>query len=164
MSLVIGIGGISRSGKTTLSIQLANVLGDCNVIHQDHYNAAVLPRIRNHIDWEIPDAVDYRSLLEDIKKARPLHSCIIVEGILIFSNAKLNAIFDKRIVISLPEAEFKKRKAKDLRWGREPNWYIDHIWSSFLIYGYPPERSEYIELNGEHPYTALDVRNLLFAN
>ena len=30
---------------------------------------------------------------------------------------------------------FYKRKREDTRWGKEPDWYIDYIWDSYLKYG-----------------------------
>ncbi|MEJ2004222.1 MAG: hypothetical protein P8X57_04495, partial [Cyclobacteriaceae bacterium] len=76
--MIIGIGGVSRSGKTTLAKQLASVLNNAFVLHQDHYNAEPLPVIRDHIDWEIPGAVNYDALIEAVRKNRNDYEHIIV--------------------------------------------------------------------------------------
>jgi len=157
MSLVFGIGGISRSGKSTLAKGIAGLLNDSVILHQDEYNAPRLPMLDGHIDWEVPAAVDFEKLIRAVRNARETHSIVIVEGILIFSNAELNQLFSRRIILTLEEEEFKKRKRQDLRWGREPDWYIHHIWLSFLRYGYPPEEFDLIEIDATNPPAANDV-------
>ncbi len=146
MSRIIGIGGVSRSGKTTLANQLGNLL-DAPVLHQDKFNASPLPKIHDHIDWEIPAAVDYNRLTSALDELGKQNDYVIVEGILIFADTELNQLFDIRLVLTLTEAEFKKRKSMDLRWGKEPDWYIDHIWNGFTKYGYPLT-GNYVELDG----------------
>ena len=159
MSTVIGIGGISRSGKTTLANQLGQLL-NAPVLHQDQFNASPLPEINGHVDWETPAAVDYPRLITAIQEAGNQSDHVIVEGILIYASPKLNSLFDKRLVLTLTENEFKRRKSRDLRWGKEPDWYIHHIWTGFIRYGYPPDGA-YIQLDGISLPGADEVKELL---
>ena len=138
MTRIIGIGGTSRSGKSSLALHLQKILPRTSVIHQDQFNAEELPMIRDHIDWEIPAAVNYGEIIAEIEKQALLYENIVVEGILIFSDPLLNSMFTHRILLILSWEEFRSRKTRDLRWGREPDWYIRHIWESFLEYN-PPD-------------------------
>ena len=151
---VIGIGGTSRSGKSSLAISLSEILKNAVVIHQDEFNADILPQIRDHIDWEIPEAVDFEAIISCIQEKILTFNNIIVEGILIFSDENLNSLFDWRIVLTIDEETFKSRKRDDLRWGREPEWYIQHIWDSHLEYGFPPENCDQLVLNTS---TSIDI-------
>ncbi|MCA6078511.1 hypothetical protein [Fulvivirga sedimenti] len=151
---VIGIGGTSRSGKSSLAISLSEVLENATVIHQDEFNAEILPRIRDHVDWEIPAAVDFKKIISSIEEKQLSYDHIVVEGILIFAHPGLNSLFDKRIVLTIDEESFKKRKRLDLRWGQEPEWYIQHIWDSHLEYGFPPQKFDQLVLNTS---TSIDI-------
>ena len=66
------------------------------------------------------------------------------------------------IYVDLQEETFHKRKSTDLRWGREPEWYIDHIWKRHTQYGKPPEGNDLLMLQGEEEWP-LD-RILAFLN
>ncbi len=149
--MIIGIGGTSRSGKTSLANALGELLDKSVVIHQDEFNAPGLPTIRDHIDWEIPEAVDYAGIIDAIKKYSDQFENIIVEGILIFANEALNSMFNRRILLILDEQTFLKRKNNDLRWGQEPEWYVQHIWDSHLKYGYPNQESDYLLITATSP-------------
>ena len=56
------------------------------------------------------------------------------------------------IYLTLKEETFLERKRKDLRWGREPEWYIDHIWKSHLMYREEQEvLDKMLIISGEYP-------------
>jgi len=56
--MVIGIGGVSNAGKTTLATRLAKQLEPhrVKVLCQDDFakTLAEIPLIRGHMDWETP--------------------------------------------------------------------------------------------------------------
>jgi len=137
--LSIGIGGVSRAGKTTLSNYIKSLYPKKStfLLEMDHFvkNEADIPKVRNHTDWEHPISVDFEKLKIALEEALDKFDIVITEGILIFYSQELNKLFDKRIFINVPKSVFCKRKREDKRWGNEPDWYIDYIWESYLKYG-----------------------------
>jgi len=137
--LSIGIGGVSRAGKTSLSNYIKSLYPNKSIflIEMDEFvrNEADIPKVRDHIDWENPISVDFNKLKVALTSALDAYDIVITEGILIFYSAEVNKLFDKRIFINVPKSVFCKRKREDKRWGSEPDWYIDYIWESYLKYG-----------------------------
>lgn len=167
--MVIGIGGISRSGKTTLSLQLAQLFGqNVVVLHQDEFVAArhTQPRIRHGLedrtDWEAPGSLDFRAFITAVIQARLTHSVIIAEGLMVFWEPKLYRLFDAGIFLSIRKETFIERKNRDLRWGRVPDWYREHIWNSHQKYGQvPPTFRPILHLSGELPIEITPVMRFL---
>ena len=143
-SKIIGIGGVSCAGKSHLADELSFHLREAGfntiVIDQDDYvfPTAEIPLVRDHTDWECPESIDFDSFEDAIKNASSSHDIVLAGGLMVFWESRINSIFDYRIFIKIPRDEFRRRKRKDLRWGREPDWYIDHIWDSYLEYGQFP--------------------------
>ncbi|MCF6353393.1 MAG: hypothetical protein L3J06_10315 [Cyclobacteriaceae bacterium] len=137
--LSIGIGGVSRAGKTTLSNYIKSLYPKKSIflIEMDNFvkNEADIPKVRNHTDWEHPISVDFKRLKEALEKALNTYDIVITEGILIFYSEELNPLFDKRIFINVPKTVFYKRRKEEKRWGAEPDWYLDYVWESYLKYG-----------------------------
>ena len=78
---------------------------------------------------------------------------VIAEGLLVFHEQEINVLFDKKIFVHLPENVFRERKTTDKRWGSFPDWYIDHIWNSFLKYGNVDiTNHDYLHLDGSVPF------------
>ncbi len=153
--LCIGIGGVSRSGKTFLAHYLNRVISNSIIINQDTYipKESEIPEIKGHTDWERPEAIDWIKLSVAIEKVLQERKTVIAEGLLAFNNDSVNRLYSKRIFIELSHKEFIRRKKLDLRWGPEPDWYIDHIWESYLKYGKIPEKfSDVLILNGEQDF------------
>jgi len=51
---------------------------------------------------------------------------------MVFHDPQTVDLFDKKILVELDYRNYIQRKKKDLRWGVEPDWYIEHIWKSCL--------------------------------
>jgi len=138
MGLVVGIGGVSRAGKTTLAKMISEWFSSYKSITfpMDKYvkNEEEIPKIKNLTDWEIPESVDYPNLISIIKKKRSSVDLVIVEGILIYNYPGLWELMDVKLFIDIPEKEFYSRRLRDKRW-MEPDWFLDHVWNSFVIHG-----------------------------
>lgn len=141
----IGIGGVSRSGKSQLASEIgafyqAQGLG-VGIFSQDDFVLPIeqIPKIRDHIDWEIPESIDWIRWEKALGKAQLEYDVVLAEGLFVFLKESQQRFFDYRIFIQLPKEEFVRRKSKDLRWGLEPDWYIEYIWECFLKYGQMPE-------------------------
>ncbi len=154
--MLVGIGGPSRAGKTTLARLLEEALIKCGysvlVVSQDVHviNEDNLPRIREKADWEVPESIDWASLYGVIKTNLDLVDFVIVEGLFCFNNEKIDKLMTHRIFININKDLFVHRKKEDLRWGSqpEPNWYIEHIWKSYQSYGIPDNSKSYYHVSG----------------
>jgi len=162
--MIVGIGGRSRSGKTTLAEALVWHERTQNnraiALHQDDFVKRIydIPLIQGEIDWETPASIDFESLKKTISFLKTDFDFIVVEGFLPFADAELNAMYDGRFFTTISEETFRLRKATDDRWGEIPAWYINHIWESFQKYGQPPtDLPPLMEVNGEKPYNMDEI-------
>lgn len=139
--MVIGIGGVSRSGKSTLGIFIYQLFTEGGqtavVLSQDDYVFPIeqIPKIYNgeevEIDWEIPESIDFQRYKNAILDAQKQFDHVITEGLLNFYDAEINSLFDKFLFVDIPKPTFLTRKTADKRWGDVPDWYIEHIWASY---------------------------------
>lgn len=157
--MIIGIGGRSRSGKTTLAETLVWHKRSQNkraiALHQDDFVKRLhdIPLIHDHTDWEIPASIDFKLLKKVVLDLKNDFEVIVIEGILAFADTELNALYDYCFFTIISEETFWVRKSADTRWGEEPAWYVGHIWDSFLKYGQPPANlPNLMEIDGEQPY------------
>jgi len=137
--MIIGIGGCSNSGKSALAEQIDNffTVKKVKVLCQDDFvkRRDFLTEINGHIDWELPSTIKFEDYLSAVKSASKTCDLVVCEGLFAFWFDELNKLYDKKIFLALDKKTFFDRKQKDLRWGKEPLWYIEHIWQSYLKYG-----------------------------
>ena len=137
MGKLIGIGGVSRSGKSSLAKQIKTHFSDKRVLilSQDKYvkEEKDIPKIRDRTDWEHPDSIDFPGILETIEE-NYAYDLIIVEGLLAFYYPTLNESYNLRIILKISMETFLSRRKKETRWGNEPHWYWVHVWESYLKY------------------------------
>ena len=139
--LIIGIGGGTGSGKTTVVNQIISEFpkGEVQVISQDSYykdTSHLSFEDRCKINFDHPKSIDFQLLethLKDLKKGKsinqPVYSfkthnrtgdttltepkkVIIVEGILILSNTQLRTILDVKIFVHADSDERLIRRLK----------------------------------------------------
>ncbi len=125
--LIIGVGGRSCSGKSTVIKELEKKYkGDLLHINQDKFF-----KIKAE-NWERPESIRFDKIIEAItllkegKKAfipthrwtenfdrevKP-HKVIIVEGYLLFVNKELNKLFDKKIWVDVSDLNLIYRRLK----------------------------------------------------
>ena len=153
--MIIAIGGLSRSGKSILATGLQRMFSNAGksvkVLSQDIYvyPESDIPMIRDHVDWERPESIDFPRYIEAVQESASANDVTIVEGLMVYWEPALYNLFTCRIFIELDKEEFFRRKQTDLRWGKEPGWYIEYIWDSYLKYGkYPSHVKMDIVLDG----------------
>jgi uridine kinase len=154
--VIIGIGGISNSGKSALARKISEHYAHLKVmvLCQDDFAFPTpdIPLIKDHTDWEIPASIDFDGFYNEILQAAKHNDIVIDEGLFVFYEERLNRLYDKTIYMSISRETFMKRKQKDLRWGKEPGWYIKHIWDNHHRYFEKiQERREAFQLSGENP-------------
>ncbi len=153
--MVIGIGGVSNAGKTTLASRLKKQLEplQVKVLCQDDFAKPIteIPRIGGHIDWEIPESIDMVKYYKHILEAQRTNDIVIAEGLFAFCDNHFNRHYDKRIFLTINKKTFWERKSKDFRWGKEPDWYMEHIWQSHFRCGVLKEvNSKTLVVSGEN--------------
>lgn len=136
--MIIAIGGISNAGKSRLAERIAQYFDDKSVIIlcQDNYaNPTIeIPKINGHTNWEIPDSINFNKFYNKIIESTKRFQIVIAEGLFVYYEKRLIELFNKSIYMTIDKETFLKRKRKDLRWGKEPEWYIEHIWNSHFKY------------------------------
>ena len=151
--MIIGIGGVSRSGKSSLAQWLSREFKDSISLSLDDfaYPRHKLPKVNGLYDWEVPPAYNFDRLLQTTKKMHQLHAVVIVEGILVFHDHRLNDLFDRRILLQIDRNEFLERRTKETRWGNEPRWYLDYTWESYQRHG-SQCKGDHVVLSGLKPF------------
>ncbi len=151
MAHLIGIGGASRSGKSSLALKLKDRLPQKRVLLLDVddfvFPEADISKIRDRTDWERPESIDFDRILQTIQDNRRSYDFIVIEGILAFASKKLTSIYNYSIWLQISKEIFLKRRKKETRWGDEPDWYLEHVWKSYLQYGQYPDAD--LILSGE---------------
>ena len=154
--MVISIGGVSNAGKSRLAEQIASYYSDKSVIIlcQDNYARPTpdIPKIKGHTNWEIPDSIDFDRFYAALMESISAYDIVIAEGLFICYEDRLIELYDKSIYLSVSRETFFERKRKDHRWGKEPEWYMEHIWDSNNKYCNRLEyRAKAFQLSGEEP-------------
>lgn len=137
--MIIAIGGVSNAGKSTLATAIQNNLPELNIriVCQDDFVADEkhFPMIHDRPDWEHPTSIDHDGFRQSILEHHTNDTIVIAEGLMVFHDPGILMLFDKGIFIEIDRHIFLHRKNNDLRWGPQPDWYLRHIWDSYLKFG-----------------------------
>ncbi|XP_072550355.1 nicotinamide riboside kinase 1 [Salminus brasiliensis] len=156
--LIVGIGGMTNGGKSTLSRSLQAVLPNSCIISQDSFfkDDSVVP-VDSHgfKQYDMLDALHMDRMMHEIKswmqdpqrfmqsqgltvkcpvseKGNDIFS-LIVEGFLIFNYGPLNTLFDKRYFLQIPYEMCKLRRSSRVYVPPDPVGYFDgHVWPMYL--------------------------------
>ncbi|PLX01930.1 MAG: hypothetical protein C0595_12985 [Marinilabiliales bacterium] len=138
--MIIGIGGVSNAGKSFLANMIKIDLEKkykIKILCQDDFikPESKIPKINGLTDWEHPSSINHDMYYQAIIREAKNNDILISEGLFAFYSDKLTALYDKNIFLYIDKETFINRKKDDLRWGKVPDWYIQHIWDSYLRYG-----------------------------
>lgn len=135
MSKIIGIGGMSRSGKTLLAEKLHAHWGSdrSTLISLDDYPKpeSLIPSIDGYTNWEIPESIDFKKLEQATLEAAKGFEWVIVEGLLVFHDQGLNALFNHRLILEIDRPTFLDRRSQEGRWGYQDHEYLQIVWDEY---------------------------------
>jgi uridine kinase len=144
VDLIIGIGGGTGSGKTTVAQKIIESVGTSNVVYlqQDSYyrNLGDMPiELRHQVNYDHPDAFDMELLINHLEALRagesieqPIYDyathsrlpetlhveprpIIILEGILVLANAQLRSLMNLKIFVDTDaDIRFIRRLDRDV--------------------------------------------------
>jgi uridine kinase len=191
--LVIGVAGGSGSGKTTVVRNIIEALGDgqVSVLEHDHYyrdHPALRLEDRAALNYDHPDALETDLLVQHVEQLRagrtiemPTYdfarharkhttetveprTAVIVEGILIFTDAALRALMDVKVFVDTDDdTRFIRRLQRDItERGRTVDSVIDQYLSTVkpmhLEFAVPSKRyADIIIPSGGHNVVAIDM-------
>lgn len=139
-AFVIGIGGGSASGKSTIAQELQARLAPLQVeiINQDRYFLPTerLPRHasrdgrREWPDHNHPDSFDFQRLRADLRRAKEQSADVVIaEGILILYDPEVRALMDLKLYV---EADADERIVRRIRRNLARGYGLDEICDFYL--------------------------------
>ncbi|XP_071339431.1 nicotinamide riboside kinase 1 [Trachinotus anak] len=157
-TLVVGVGGMTNGGKSTLSKSLHQLIPNSCIIAQDSYfkDDSVVP-VDSHgfKQYDMLDALHMDTMMSEVdswqrdpetflsqrglnpERTTPTADMevfvLIVEGFLIFNYRPLNELFNKRYFMEIPYDVCKRRRSLRVYTPPDPPGYFDgHVWPMYL--------------------------------
>ncbi|XP_061483785.1 nicotinamide riboside kinase 1 isoform X2 [Rhineura floridana] len=166
--LVIGLGGVTNGGKTTLARRLKKQLPNCIILSQDDYfkpESDVAVDEHGFLQYDVLDALHMEKMVADIRSwmtnledsalTRPPYSThdnqkgaegtrvLIVEGFLLYNYKPLSDIWNKKYFLTIPYEECKRRRSSRIYNPPDSPGYFDgHVWPMYLKHKREMEENE----------------------
>ncbi|XP_056407970.1 nicotinamide riboside kinase 2 isoform X2 [Hyla sarda] len=163
--IIIGIGGVTNGGKTTLTKRLIGALPNCCVVHQDDFF-----KLPDQIEvgedgfkqWDVITSIDMEAMVNTVtawvenpvKFARShgiALSCsselddvqiLILEGFLLYNHKSLADLCSERYYLSIPYEECKRRRSgRNYTVPDPPGLFDGHVWPMYLKHRLEMEES-----------------------
>ncbi|XP_045144500.1 nicotinamide riboside kinase 1 isoform X2 [Echinops telfairi] len=150
-TFVIGIGGVTNGGKTTLAKNLQKCLTNCRVISQDDFfkpESEIETDKNGFLQYDVLEALKMDEMMSVISDwmENPRHSLwstdwasaeeipiLIIEGFLLFNYKPLDTIWNRSYFLTIPYEECKRRRSTRVYEPPDPPGYFDgHVWPMYL--------------------------------
>lgn len=140
--LVVGICGVTCSGKTTLANRLKQTFPDSVSLHQDLYflpeddpRHVYIPELK-HNNWDSLSSVDMERLYNDAKKMLEEKSTkrrlLIIDGFLVFNYKPLADLCDLRYFLNLTrEVCWERRQTRHYDPPDVPGYFDRIVWPEY---------------------------------
>lgn len=148
---VIGIGGVTNGGKTTLAKKLQKHLPNCSVISQDDFfkpPSEIETDENGFLQYDVLEALNMEKMRSTVScwMKSPRHSSVstdwrnaeevsilIIEGFLLFNYKPLETIWNRRYFLTIPYEECKRRRSTRVYEPPDAEGYFDgHVWPMYL--------------------------------
>ena len=145
VALVVGLGGVTNGGKTTMCRCLERLFSSAKYqirvrsIHLDRYfrspddpNHVHLDEF-NHHDWDSLHALNIEQFCADIERERMNCDLLLVEGFLIFNIPLAREFFHLIYYFDLPYEECLRRRSGRNYDPPDPQGYFQgHVWQAYV--------------------------------
>jgi len=139
-TVVVGITGLSRSGKSTLTKKLAEHYKTENIFHMDNFliHKGIMKNDPNWnspiADWEDPKCYDMDECKKQIitlkAKENLKNNIIIVDGFLLFLRKDIADLCDFKIYIEI-DKEIARERRKSTKFYHSDYYFDEYIWKCF---------------------------------
>ncbi|XP_005408374.1 PREDICTED: nicotinamide riboside kinase 1 isoform X2 [Chinchilla lanigera] len=150
-AFVIGIGGVTNGGKTTLAKNLQKHLPNCSLISQDDFfkpESEIEKDKNGFLQYDVLEALNMEKMMAAIScwmenprcslgstagsSAEEMH-ILIIEGFLLFNYKPLDTIWNRSYFLTIPYEECKRRRSTRVYEPPDPPGYFDgHVWPMYL--------------------------------
>ncbi|XP_069786818.1 nicotinamide riboside kinase 1-like isoform X2 [Narcine bancroftii] len=149
--IIVGIGGMTNGGKTTLACSLKKAFPNSFLICQDTFfkePSDVKVGEDGFQQYDVITALDMETMMDEVcacmKKMAALCKqqeapgynglgILIIEGFLLYNYKPLNDVFNQRYYLSIPYEECKRRRCLRTYDPPDPPGYFDgHVWPMYL--------------------------------
>ena len=136
---MIGLGGGTNSGKTTICKKLVENIPKCFVFNQDKYfktlEEAKLSFPGRDVNWETCPALKMDNLVADVKEEMTKdHNVIVVEGHLVLNFLPLIELYDATIFITLSrDLAYTRRLTRCYDPPDGPGYFENVVWPGYLL-------------------------------
>ena len=152
---IVGISGISGSGKTLLTKELIKKIKVDKVIHIDNYwkeHKSIPKLVSEWRKWERPSNIKFSRLYKDIFRLKKKGYSVLVEGFYLYYRKEIRDLFDFKIYITLPNEFVIKRRIKKFGFENNQEFYSREILiKEYEKYGKPSKKYADLILDGTKP-------------
>uniref|UniRef100_A0A5F9DC65 Nicotinamide riboside kinase 1 n=1 Tax=Oryctolagus cuniculus TaxID=9986 RepID=A0A5F9DC65_RABIT len=148
-TFVIGIGGVTNGGKTTLAKRLQKHLPNCSIISQDDFfkpESEIETDKNGFLQYDVLEALNMEKMMSAVScwMENPRHtqqstdrneeiSILIIEGFLLFNYKPFDPIWNRSYFLTVPYEECKRRRSTRVYEPPDPPGYFDgHVWPMYL--------------------------------
>ncbi len=169
---IVGIAGPSGSGKTTISKRLAATLGARMLSLESYYHdlSGLTLEERKRTNFDTPQALDAKLLVQHVKSFSRSGAVLIVEGILVLNWPELRGTFDMSFYLhAADEICFQRRLVRDIVERQRSHEFVKLQYQETVLpmairYVYPTKAYADVVVDASQEIAAVEARILAGIN